>query len=57
MLSPFKLRVEPDEEYHAKIADGLLMLLEEVERIEKLVRRENHELVNMPTSRDTMRWD
>ena len=53
-LSPFLLRVEPDLAYHAKIAAGLLKLLREIERIEKYVRRERHQLVSV--TRDNVRF-
>ena len=44
-LEPFLLRVEPDLDYQAKIAENLLLLLREVERIESHVRRQRHRLV------------
>lgn len=48
-LTPFLLRVEPDYDYQEKIADGLLKLLQEVERIEACVSRQKHHLVAVPT--------
>lgn len=44
-LTPFLLRVDADEKYQAKIADGLLLLLNEIRRIEAKVKRCAHELV------------
>ena len=54
-LTPFIIRVIPDESYQAKIADGLLKLLDEIARIESRVSRMQHELVS--PVRDQMRWD
>lgn len=44
-LTPFLLRVEPDKEYQANIANGLLQLLHDIERLEKLVPKMQHELI------------
>jgi len=44
-LTPFLLRVEPDEKYQAKMAQCLLLLLEEIRRIESRVQRQRHELI------------
>lgn len=44
-LTPFLLRIEPDLNYQAKIAENLLRLLEEIERIETKVRRCHHDLI------------
>lgn len=44
-LSAFLIRVEPDLKYHAKIAESLLKLLEEIERIMSRVKRVNHEMI------------
>lgn len=56
-LTPFLLRVEPDEEYQTKIAECLLKLLEEIEQIESRVRRQHHHLVSVGTTGDQMKWD
>jgi len=55
-LTPFLLRVEPDEKYQAAIADGLLKLLREIARIEACVKRERHELVSLGTQQDKVRF-
>ena len=44
-LTPFYQRIEADEEYQAKIAEGLLLLLNEIRRIESKVKRVRHELI------------
>jgi len=44
-LTPFLLRVFPDEKYHEKLADCLLKLLREIERIATTVKKMRHELV------------
>lgn len=46
-LTPFLIRVEPDLEYQTKMAEGLLMLLEEIARIEKCVGKMRHKLVSI----------
>ena len=56
-LTPFLLRVEADEAYQVKIATHLLTLLEEIERIETSVKRCEHHLVSLPTTRDNVRFD
>lgn len=55
MLTPFVLRVEPDESYQAKIAMCLERLLDEISVLETKVRRVNHHLVSV--SKTEMRWD
>jgi len=45
-LTPYRLRIEPDLAYQAAIADGLLQLLEEIQRIESCVKRMRHQLVS-----------
>ena len=45
-LSPFLIRVEPDMKYQEKMAEGLLLLLKEIERIRASVKRQRHRLVN-----------
>ena len=49
-LSAFLIRVEPDRDYHAKIAESLLKLLEEIKRIEGSVRKMRHEIVTFTTA-------
>jgi hypothetical protein len=44
-LTPLLLRIEPDEKYQTKIAQCLLLLLQEVERIEARVRKQHHQLI------------
>ena len=56
-LTPFLLRVGPDEEYQAKIAECLLRLLEECARIESLVGPQRHKLVSVSTTKDNVRFD
>ncbi|MFA6358666.1 MAG: lambda exonuclease family protein [Candidatus Omnitrophota bacterium] len=55
-LTPFLLRVEPDEKYMAAIADGLLKLLREIARIEACVGRQRHEIVSLGTQQDKVRF-
>jgi hypothetical protein len=54
-LTPFLLRIEPDEEYHEKIADGLLKLLCECEEIAARVSKMKHELISI--SQTNVRFD
>ena len=54
-LTPFLLRVTPDEKYQAKLAECLLKLLHEIDRIEAKVNRMRHRLVSPSTS--TVRFD
>lgn len=56
-LTPFLLRVEPDEKYQAKISATLLLLLEEIDRLETKVRRVSHQLVSIGTTKDNVRFD
>ena len=56
-LTPFVVRVEPDLRYHAAIVECLAGLLDEIGRIEALVRRENHELISVGTSKTEVRFD
>lgn len=44
-LTPFLQRIEPDLDYQEKIAQGLLRLLEEIQRIESVVQKCRHELI------------
>lgn len=55
-LTPFLLRVEPDEKYQTAIADCLLQLLREITRIEACVTRQRHELVSLGSSVDKVRF-
>ena len=54
-LTPFLLRVMPDEKYQIKLAACLLMLLHEIERIESHVGLMRHELVDQAATQDNMR--
>lgn len=56
-LSPFLFRVEADEKYQTKMAQALLMLLEEIASIESKVRRMRHELISIGTARSDVRFD
>ena len=49
-LSLYTYRVVPDFTYQTKIAGCLLKLLEDIQRIERLVRRQDHELVRVSTA-------
>jgi len=53
-LSPFLVRVYPDTEYQTKMAECLLLLLKEIERIKSRVKRQRHELVS--PVKDSVRW-
>lgn len=56
-LTPFLLRIEPDLDYQAKIAECLLQLLGEIERIESRVKRMRHEVVSLGARKDDVKWD
>ena len=56
-LTPFIIRVEPDEKYQAKIAAGLLLLLEEIDRIASRVQKVRHHLVSVSTTKSEVNWD
>lgn len=56
-LKPFLLRVEPDLDYQTKIAEGLLKLLEEIERIESRVSKCRHHLVSVGTAKSEVRFE
>jgi len=56
-LTPFLKRIEADEKYQAKLAAGLLLLLEEIERIESRVATMQHELVSLGTLQSNVRFD
>lgn len=47
LFKPFLFRVYPDYEYHAKIAENLLLLLRDIERIKLLVPAMQHELMSV----------
>lgn len=55
-LTPLLVRIEPDLEYQAKIAECLLKLLEEIGRIESLVRKCKHHLVSIGTRKSEVRF-
>jgi len=55
-LTPFLLRVEPDLDYHAKMAKNLLKLLGEIALIEERVKRVIHPLVSVPTRKTDVQW-
>lgn len=56
-LTPFLLRVEPDIEYQAKIAECLLTLLQHIKHIGSKVKKMRHKLVSLGTSPDNLRFD
>ena len=56
VLPAFCVRVLPDLDYQAKIAAGLLLLLREIERIEKLCPEMKHELVSVIATSDELEW-
>ena len=53
-LTPFLLRVDADLKYQNKIAECLLLLLEEIKAIEGCCKRQQHHLVNV--SQDNVRF-
>lgn len=53
-LTPFLLRVLPDEKYQEKQAKGLLQLLGEIEQLKGKVQRMRHQLVTPPPYTDEM---
>ena len=55
-LTPLLLRIEPDLKYQAKMAEGLLRLLEEITRIESCVQKQRHELVSVGTLKDKVKF-
>lgn len=55
-LTPFLFRVVPDEKYQTKIAECLLLLLGEIERIEAKVSLMQHQIVSSGTSKDNVRF-
>lgn len=55
-LTPFLLRVEPDIEYQAKIAKGLLTLLQQIKSIKSKVQTMRHPLISLGTSKDNVRF-
>ncbi|MFH1184706.1 MAG: lambda exonuclease family protein [Chloroflexota bacterium] len=56
-LTPLLVRSWPDLEYQTKIAECLLLLLEEIKSIESCVKRQRHELVSVGTRKDNVRFD
>jgi len=56
-LEPFLLRIKPDEEYQAKIADGLLLLLKEIEDIKVCVSKQKHKLVTLGSMQTDVKFD
>ena len=56
-LTPFLIRVEPDEKYQAKLVECLLLLLREVKRIQSQVSKMRHELVSIGTMKSEVRFD
>lgn len=56
-LQPYHLRIEPDEEYQAKIAEHLLTFLAEIKRTEASIKRQRHEIVSVPTRDSELKWD
>ncbi len=54
-LTPFLIRVEADYKYQNKIAEGLLLLLEEIKAIESCVQRQQHQIIDMEASA-TLNW-
>lgn len=56
-LSPFVIRVEPDEKYQTKQAEALLRLLEEIARIEASVKKVQHKIISVGTTKMDVRWD
>lgn len=55
-LTPLLVRIEPDLKYQEKIAEGLLKLLEEIQRIESQVKRCKHHLVSVGTRKSEVRF-
>ena len=56
-LTPFFQRIDPDTNYQAKIAEALLALLEEIERIESKVKAMRHTLVSEVATKTDVRWN
>ncbi|MFH1738193.1 MAG: lambda exonuclease family protein [bacterium] len=56
-LTPFIKRVEPDIGYQAKIADCLIVLLEEIKEIESRVKTMKHTLVAIGTMKSEFIWN
>lgn len=50
------VRIYPDLDYHEKMAECLLQLLQEIERIESCVKLVNHELVAQSARKDDVKW-
>ncbi len=56
-LTPFLLRVEPNEKYQTKLAGCLLQLLQEITALKDKVERMQHDLVSVGTIQDNVRLD
>jgi hypothetical protein len=56
-LTPFLLRVHADEVYQLKIAESLLLLLEEIKRQQSIVKKMQHELVSVSTMQSEVRFN
>ena len=56
-LEPFHMRILPDLEYQQKIADALVLFLEEIQRVEETIRTVQHELVAISTHRSEVNWN
>lgn len=55
-LEPFLLPVEADYEYQTRIAECLLLLLEEIKQIKACVKRQEHPLAPSE-SQDDLKWE
>ena len=56
-LTPFRQRILPDIKYQTKIAECLLKLLEEIERIAAMCGRMRHELISVSTRKDEVNFE
>jgi hypothetical protein len=56
-LTPFLLRVEPDLDYQQRLAECLLLLLQEIQEIEAKVQKMRHQLVSIGTAQANVRFD
>lgn len=55
-LTPYLERIYMDPVYQERIAECLLLLLDEITRLESKVQRVNHQLVSVSTRKDTVRF-
>jgi putative phage-type endonuclease len=55
-LTPYLIRIDADHPYQGKIAECLIKLLAEIERIEASVSTMQHKLVNPTTTKSDVRW-